>query len=157
MRAKLLLFSSLWVGVAVVVFSVPGCYGQNCNGGFVQYGNDPGQGHMTDETHWESNAVTEAWLSFPRQRGYTFNIQALAGRTPFNWTAYLSANEYQSQGGANNVTGAGNIAEFFSVRPNGLDVKNDTCSDYYIRITIEVPPLPPAAISTSTPPTDAGP
>lgn len=156
MRAKLLLFASLWLVVATVIFAAPGCYGENCNGGFVQYGDDPGQGHMIDDTHWESNGVTEAWLPFPRQRGYGFNIAALGGRTPYNWTAYLSANEHQNEPGANNVIGAGNIAEFVNVRPNGLDVRNDTCSDYYIRVTIEVPPLPPAAPTASAPPPDAG-
>lgn len=156
MRSKLMLFSALWCTAALIVAMSPGCYGPNCDGGFVQYGNDPGQGHMIDETHWESNAVSEAWLPFPRQRGYGFNIQALGGRTPSKYTAYLSANERQNESGANNVIGAGNIAEFVNVRPSGLDVRNDTCSDYYIRLTIEVPPTPPAASTVSASQLEAG-
>jgi hypothetical protein len=144
MRQKLLLFLSLWCAVATVVFAAPGCYGENCNGGFESFADDPGEGHMVSDTMWESNANGEKWLHFPRQRWYSFNIPALAGRTPFQVVPYLSANEFQNQPQANQVIGAGNIATIFNVRPNGVDVINDTCSDYYLRLTIVVAPAPPA-------------
>lgn len=161
MRGKILLFLFLWSAIAAVIFSTPGCYGQNCTGGFEGYGEDPGEGHMVSDTMWESNANDEAWLPFPRQRAYAFNIPALGGRTPFNITPYLSANELQKQPGANQVIGAGNIATIANVRPNGVDVINDTCSDYYIRLTVIVPPMAPAPAGTGTvtpePEPDAGP
>lgn len=155
MRGKILLFLGLWSVVAAIVFAAPGCYGQNCSGDFQGYGEDPGQGHMVSDTLWESNSNGEAWLSFPRQRGYAFNIPALSGRTPVLITPYLSANELQNQPGANQVIGAGNIATIVNVRPNGVDIINDTCSDYFLRLVIAVPPLPPEPPVTTPPDADA--
>ena len=154
MRRKVLLFLSLWSLVAMVIFAAPGCYGENCTGGFESFADDPGEGHMISDTQWESNANSEAWLPFPRQRGYAFNIPALGGRTPFQVIPYLSANELQNQSGANQVIGAGNIATIQNVHPNGVDIVNDTCSDYYLRLTIVVPPAAPAPPPTTTPPED---
>jgi hypothetical protein len=157
MKARILLFFVLWAGVAAVVFSIPGCYGRNCEGDFQIFGIDGGQGHMVDTNTWESNAYDEAWLPFPRQRGYGFDITALGGRRPINVTPWLSANELQNQSGANAVIGAGNIAETLNWRNNGIDIRNDTCSDYYLRLVVEVPDMPPAAPTSTAPVTDAGP
>ena len=122
----------LWSVVAAVVVAAPGCYGQNCSGDFQGYGEDPGQGHMVSGHAGGVELETARLrLSFPRQRGYAFNIPALSGRTPVLITPYLSANELQNQPGANQVIGAGNIATIVNVRPNGVDIINDTCSDYF--------------------------
>lgn len=159
MRGKVLFFSVLWLLAAGVVFTVPGCYGENCVGSAEVFGVDAGQGRMVSETQWESNAPDEAWLPFPRQRGYIFDIRALGGRTPGKPTPYLSANQFQTEPGANFVIGAGNIATMQNARPNGIDVRNDTCSDFYLRLVIDVPPLPPTATTNEVEagvPADAG-
>lgn len=144
-RARVLLFVAVWIGVACAVLSAPGCYGRNCEGGFEVYGADAGQGHMVDDTHWESSATNENWIFFPRQRYYIFDLHELGGRTPTLVLPYLSATVSPNTTGADSTFGGGNIALIFNQQPNRVDIKNDTCSDYYLRLVVEVPPLPPAA------------
>lgn len=158
MKARLLLFITLWLGVAAVIFWVPGCYGHNCDHSEATFGVEAGEGHMVTEDIWESNAYNEPWLPYPRQRFYFFNVAAWGGRAPLIKTPYLSANSMQNQGGANNIIGAGNIAEMFGEGPNTLNINNDTCSDYYLRLVVQLPPFPPEAGVTATTSaiTDAG-
>jgi hypothetical protein len=156
MRGKLLLLSSLWLAAAGAIFSIPGCYGQNCNGGVVFYGAAPGEGHMIDQDHWESNSDDEPWLPYPRQRGYVFDVAAWGGREPSAVIPYLAATERQSDPGANQVIGSGNVALMINKRVNGVDIRNDTCSDYFLRLYVTLPPLAPTA-SAPPPPPDAGP
>jgi hypothetical protein len=157
MRGKLLLLSSLWLAAAGAIFSIPGCYGENCNGGVVNYGASPGEGHMIDQDHWESNSREEAWLDYPRQRGYIFDVAAWGGREPSSEIPFLSATKRQSDPGSNFVIGSGNVALMFDERPNGVDIRNDTCSDYFLRLYVTLPPLAPTASAPPAPaPTDAG-
>ena len=148
---------SVWFGAAGAIFSIPGCYGENCNGGPAPFGGDPGQGRMIDADHWESNADNEAWLHFPRQRSYNFDVPSWGGRTPVDIVPHLSANEFQNQPGANQVIGAGNIATMYGLRGNGFGITNDTCSDYFLRVYVTLPPFAPAPSGTTAPPpADAG-
>ena len=91
MKARILVFLGVWVVIGLVVFSIPGCYGRNCEATFATFGVDAGQGEMISENEWESNAQDGEWLYFPRQRSYLFNITAWGGRTPFQVIPYLSA------------------------------------------------------------------
>ena len=162
LKARILIFLGLWVTVALVIFSAPGCYGRNCEGGTVTYGLDAGQGEMLSDTQWESSPEDGHWLPFPRERTYIFDVEAWGGRIPFIKVGYLSAEEQPNVIGSpqagNDTIGAGNITLFNNSTPNHIEVTNDTCSDYFLRLAVELPPLPPTA-STSTPTTptsDAG-
>lgn len=157
MKARLLLFITLWIGVAAVIFWIPGCYGHNCDQQHETYGIEAGEGHMVTEDLWESNGPNEPWLPYPRQQYYFFNVAAWGGRTPTLTTPYLSASPQQGPG-ANYVIGSGNIAEMFFPGPNSLNINNDTCSDYYLRMVVQLPPFPPeAGVTTTTSAiTDAG-
>jgi hypothetical protein len=148
-RRRLVAFSVLWLSIGGAALVAPGCYGRNCEDGPGKtFGVDPGQGRMLDANTWESAAFTEKWLWFPRQRTYTFDVSALGGRTPSLIVPYISATPEPNQ--SNSTVGSGNGVVFVNVRPNGLDVKNDTCSDYYLRLYLQVPPLPPEAAATES-------
>jgi hypothetical protein len=149
MKARILVFLGVWVVIGLVVFSIPGCYGRNCEATFATFGVDAGQGEMISENEWESNAQDGEWLYFPRQRSYLFNITAWGGRTPFQVIPYLSAHKFQNEDGANDIIGAGNIAEQSAVGPNAVTMVNDTCSDYYLRLTVNLYPFPPVAPTTT--------
>lgn len=96
---------------------------------------------MLDDDTWQSTPSGKEWLWFPRQRYYSFDIKALGGRTPEVILPYVSATA--DPNASNRILGAGNIAEIFHVGPNHVDIKNDTCSDYYLRLILKVTPLPP--------------
>lgn len=148
MKARVLIFIGLWLTVAGVIFAAPGCYGRNCESSLETFGIDAGQGEMVSDTQWESSPTVGQWIYFPRQRAYIFDIRALGGRTPYDWNIFLSAasepNVPGSRSAGNQTTGAGNIALVQNVGPNRVDVVNDTCSDYYLRLVVTVPPFPPA-------------
>lgn len=141
---RVLGLGALWLSVSAASLLAPGCYGRNCEGGVEVFGVEPGQGRMVDPDTWESTDIGEPWLWFPRQRYYVFDLRALGGRTP-KPLAYVSPSPEPTKNGGNFTIGSGNIVEFFNVSPNRIDVKNDTCSDYYLYLELKVPPLPPEA------------
>lgn len=163
MKARILAFFALWITVAGVIFSAPGCYGRNCEGGVATYGLDAGQGEMVSDTQWESSPEDGQWLPFPRERTWVFDVESWGGRTPFSKIAYLSAQQAPNVPGpnsGNDTIGAGNIALYQNVSANHIEVVNDTCSDYFLRLAVSLPPLPPTATATGTtttpPPSDGG-
>jgi hypothetical protein len=147
---RVVVLVAIWLVISVAVVFAPGCYGRNCEGGFETYGTDPGQGRMLDENTWESNPQDGTWLPYPRQRYYIFDIRALSGRTPQEILPYLSA-QADPKAGGNFTLGAGNLALLSNASPNRIDVRNDSCSDYFLRLVVKVSPLPP----TATPAGDA--
>ena len=153
-RLRLLTCLALWLVVSIGVLLAPGCYGQNCEGGAETFGSEITDGHMVTPDVWESSSQGSKWLWFPRQHVYFFDIPALGGRVPYQTTAYLSAEEEPNKSG-HYTQAAGSVAVFSGVGPNRVDVRNDTCSDYYLRVVLEVPPFAPviydAGAGTSTP------
>jgi len=143
LRLRLLTCLALWLVVSIVVVLAPGCYGQNCEGGAESFGSEITEGQMVTADVWESSGQLDKWLWFPRQRAYFFNIHALGGRIPYETIAYLSAEEEPNRTG-HYTLGGGNVALFSGVGPNRVDVRNDTCSDYYLRLVVKVPPFAPA-------------
>lgn len=141
-RLRLLTCIALWLVISVAVLLSPGCYGRNCEGSAESFGTEITNGRMVTEDVWESSGQDEKWLWFPRQHVYFFEIPALGGRVPYETTAYLSAHEEPNKTG-DYTQGGGNIALFSGVRPNRVEVRNDTCSDYYLRLLVKVPPFPP--------------
>jgi hypothetical protein len=141
-RRRLVALAGLWLAVSGAVLLAPGCYGRNCEGDVLTFGAEMGQGRMVNDTTWESNNQTERWIPFPAQRYYVFDIRALGGRTPDIILPYLSAQEEPAKGG-NFTLGGGNLTLLTNASPNRIDVKNDSCSDYFLRLVVSVPPLPP--------------
>ena len=144
-RRRLFALGGLWLAISAAVLLAPGCYGRNCEPSIETFGIDPGQGRMVNDTTWESSPQDSRWVPFPRQRYYVFDIRALGGRTPQIVLPYVSAQEEPMKGGGNYTLGGGNLTLLANALPNRIDVKNDTCSDYFLRLVVIVPPLPPEA------------
>ncbi|MDF2691882.1 MAG: hypothetical protein K0S65_265 [Labilithrix sp.] len=136
--------ATIWGAISAAALIAPGCYGRNCEGGVENFGAEPGQGGMIDENTWESSPMDGTWLWFPRQRVYFFDIPPLGGRVPKLVVPYVAASPQPQINGGNFTVGAGNIALLSGVRANHVDIRNDTCSDYYLRLVLLVEPLPPA-------------
>jgi hypothetical protein len=155
---RVVAFGALWAAIAGAALFAPGCYGRNCEGGFETFGADAGQkGQMLDENKWQSGPQDGTWLWFPRQRYYIFNIPELGGRTPSIVIPYISASPQPAKTKDGNMTiGSGNVAELFQVAPNRVDVKNDTCSDYYLRLVVEAPAFSPEQTPIPDGGTEAG-
>lgn len=144
-RRRIWALAALWAAISAAVLLVPGCYGRNCDGDVVTFGDDPGEGMMLDENTWVSGPIDGEWLWFPRQRYYVFDLTVLGGRMPEIPTAFISGSLDPSTFPNNMTQGAGNLAQFYAMRPNGIDVKNESCSDYYLRLVVQTTPLPPEA------------
>jgi hypothetical protein len=140
---KLLALGGLWLVVSAGVVLAPGCYGRNCEGDTMSFGAEPGQGDMIDVNTWESSPADSEWIAFPRQRYYIFDLRALGGRTPELVLPYIAAQKTPNDGTGNATLGAGNLALILNQSSNRVDIKNDTCSDYYIRLVVTAPPVPP--------------
>jgi len=158
-RLRALACLGLWLVVSLGALLAPGCYGRNCEGGVESFGEEITEGHMVTADVWESSGQHDKWLWFPRQHAFFFDVPALGGRIPYETTAYLSAEEEPNKNGTFAQAG-GNVAIFSGVGPNRVDVRNDTCSDYYLRLVVKVPPLPPAVADSGSAPrspvTDGG-
>lgn len=155
-RRRLWAFAALWAAISAAVLLVPGCYGRNCDGDVVTFGDDPGEGMMLDENTWVSGSIDGEWLWFPRQRYYVFDLSALGGRMPEKPLVYISGSLQPSKFPANMTLAAGNLAQIYAMRPNGIDVKNESCSDYYLRLVVEAIPFPPQAPADDGGAGDAG-
>lgn len=135
---------ALWLAISGAALLFPGCYGNNCTGGFQVYGVDAGEGMMVDENTWATGPVDGQWLWFPRQRVYFFEIPSFGGRWPYNWQAHLSGAAAEPvKTNAEIANGAGNIALVSGLGPNHINLRNDTCSDYYLHFVVEARPVAP--------------
>jgi len=143
MKRRAAAFAALWAVVAIGIFSGSGCYGRNCEGDVATYGALAGEGRMIDETTWESSPPDGTWLPFPRQRFYRFELGALGGRTPVKVLPYVSSDPQPNRTGRDQTVASGNLTLIYNLGPNRVDVKNDSCSDYFLRLVVDVPPFPP--------------
>jgi hypothetical protein len=154
---------ALWTVVMGAASFASGCYGRNCDGDEVVFGHVPGEGQLLDANTWQSGPIDGPWLPFPKQRMWIFELRELGDRLPSFPVAYVSAESDPLHSGGNFTIGAGNIAELSGADKGRLFVHNGTCADYYLRLVVESPPLPPTAAvpdastaATTPSPTDAG-
>jgi hypothetical protein len=145
---------ALWLAISSAALLAPGCYGRNCEGGSETFGVDAGQGRMLDESSWESSGWDETWLWYPRQRIYDFDIPALGDHMPKHIDLYLSVTPEPNQ--SNSTPAGGDAVKLLNVRRNGFLLKNDTCSDYWLRAYVEVPSRPPEPSPSTSTDHDAG-
>ena len=147
---------ALWTVVMGAVSFAAGCYGHICDGDVQVFGRNPGEGRLFTADKWESGAIDGAWLPFPKQRAWIFDLHELGGRTPVVVTPYVSAQaDPDHEAGGNFTIAAGNLAEISATNPDQVVVHNGTCADYFLRVVVEAAPRAPSA-SVPTPIPDAG-
>jgi hypothetical protein len=83
--------------------------------------------------------VDEAFLSFPPGRRYRF-VHGLS-ETPGHYHAYLAFSEFPLRSGSGFAETAGNQAMFKAVTEEHVEVRNDTCADFFIRFYAAVGPF----------------
>jgi hypothetical protein len=162
-RRRVMALGALWTVVMGATSFASGCYGHNCDGDVLVFGHAPGEGQLLDANTWQSGPIDGAWLPFPKQRTWIFELRELGDRVPAVPLAYVSAEADPLHVGGNFTVGAGNIVELSGADKGRLVVHNGTCADYYVRVVVQSAPVAPAGgvpdASTAAPtsgPTDAG-
>ena len=152
----------LAAALVLLALVTPGCFGRECEPTFLDFGDKPGEGDFIDADTWESTTLDAPWLDFPAQRTYRFIIPQFTreGRQTYFQEALVSPSPIPNQDNCNKETppvcnapdnwtvGTGNIALFFLARNGYVNVKNDTCAHFYVRVILRAKPLPPAPPET---------
>lgn len=154
-RRRVMGLVAIWAIATTAVALVPGCYGRNCDGSIVNFGDQPDQGRLIDEDTWESAAIDGKWLFFPGARLYFFNVPAFGDRKPHRILPYISPVEdpnafHPERAPSNFALGGGNLTELSGVDRNRFAVRNGTCADYWLRVEVELEPRPPAPPAAET-------
>jgi hypothetical protein len=79
----------------------------------------------------------------------------LGGRHPELPLAFVRVDPQPDKSGAD-FSSTGNLAKMKFVGPNHVEVFNDSCSDFYLRLYVEASPFPPASDGGSPVADDAG-
>ncbi len=128
-----------------VLGATDGCTDLRCDGSFVRYGADQGQGALTSPTTWESSSFEGTWLDFSHQRTISFDLQAQIGpRRIVSVTPYIAASENPA-GRSGSTIASGNLAVIGVASPGTFTVHNDTCADYFVRVVAELEPEAPVS------------
>jgi hypothetical protein len=97
-------------------------------------------GGRTDPTglHYESASLYGTWLHFPGGRRYRMRHELVD--PPSEVLVYLAFREDPlREGEPGNVTvSSGNAGLIEANEDHYLQIRNDTCSEYYVRVTAEV-------------------
>jgi hypothetical protein len=139
----------------LALIGLPSCRGHECEGGpTAEFGNVSGQGYWADADTWVSSPNNAAeWLDYGPQRLYFFDPP---GFTDFDQRKlksaliYISPTRDPNRFGDNFTLASGNSAVITYIQTipskikGGIYVKNDTCSQYYMRAVFTVEPLPAA-------------
>lgn len=148
-RKRIAAIVALWTIVMAAVGLASGCYGHNCDGDVQVYGRELGEGRLLSSDLWESGPIDGQWLDFPRQRVWVFDLTALGpDRKPQVIIPYVSA-EFEPNKGGNFTIAAGNLAEQSGIQNGQVVIKNGTCADYFLRLTVQAAPRPPATSAPS--------
>jgi hypothetical protein len=157
---------------AVVAIMTPGCFGNECEGDVYPLDTEYGlgmQGNLVDATTWESVPMDERnegdgrlWLDFPARRTWRMAVPQWIDGAPeprpvAEMTGYVSFSPRPNRqvhcgldrcDPADNFTeGTGNIVEWKSVANGRVQVTNDTCSHFYLRVVLHAgAPAPDAGV-----------
>jgi hypothetical protein len=109
-------------------------------------GGDPVQyaGGSTVGNRYESSELYGTWLHYPAGRRYQL-IHSLP-QPPDEVLIYLGFREHplQADAGGNISPSAGNAALIEAVEDDFIQIRNDTCSEYYVRVVAVAHPDPSA-------------
>jgi hypothetical protein len=138
------------LAVGAAAYATSGCVDKRCDPTSGAYGAAAGEGALVDANTWETTPARDVpWLFFGPERLWTFDLRSLAGpRDVVNVEPYVSESEHPWESGQNFAVAGGNLAEFRIAEPGVLEVRNNTCATYYLRLVVELAPATAA--------TDAG-
>ena len=141
-----------WALTALVAIVSPGCLGPTCD----RSGDDRAavaylQGTTSSEaSFYQSSPSVGPYLHFPP--GETFRLYHQLAGAPQSFNAYLSfaecpmpdpnhecSNSDRSVGDTSEA--AGNEVVFENITAEYIQVRNDTCADFYLRVTASYVPL----------------
>ena len=146
---------------APLLLPATGCAGDDCDADTQKWGSCS-QGDAIDATHWESGTLTATpFLDFHGERTWILDPTPWMGsRTPNNVESEIAfASMPNAPGGMGFAPPAGNLSEITLVQsPNGwlVQVLNDTCAQYYLRVVVTYPELAPGESMPTTCQGDAG-
>jgi hypothetical protein len=141
--------------------SETGCAGDDCDSDTATWGSCT-QGDRIDADTWESGPVSgQAYLNFHGERTWILDPSPWMGsREPVGFQAYLSLTALPNvDGGGGFTQSAGNLAEITPVQVGGVwkvEVLNDTCAQYYLRVVLTYAALDGSAENAGACGADAG-
>jgi len=97
-------------------------------------------GGTTHGYTYESTGLHDTWLHFPGGRRYRLLHELRA--TPISVSVYLAFVQHPlpEDAGGNISAATGNVALIEAVTDEYIQVRNDSCSNYYVRVVAEVDP-----------------
>ena len=116
-----------------------GCAGDDCDSDTATWGSCS-EGRRLDVNTWESGAITgEPWLNDHGERTWVLDPTPWMGnsRVPDAVQVYLSFNPLpSSDGGDGFAQAAGNLGEITLLGSGKVQVLNDSCAQYYLRVVV---------------------
>ena len=141
MKRTLTWVSGFAIAAALVAPFLPGCFTRACDGDWVDFGKNAGEGMLVDQNTWQTSPIDGKWIPYPHQRTYHFDVGPTLGlRTPKDIIVYISGVETPNGFNGDFTLASGSPAELSFLYPGTVSVHNDTCADYYMRTEIRVAP-----------------
>ena len=134
-RSDGLVRSGLAVLIAVGCGSAMGCDCGREDGEPIVYA-----GGLSSETRYQSSELYGIWLDYPAGRRYQL-LHALP-EAPTDISVYLAFQEDPLHEGrpGNIAPASGNAALIEAVSEKMIQVRNDTCSDFHVRVVADLAP-----------------
>ena len=141
----LLLMSGTAIFAALVAPFVPACFTRACEGDYVEFGKNPGEGQLVDADTWQSSPFDGKWIRYPHQRTYRIDVTSTLGaRTPTEVRTFIAADETPNTT-SNFTEGSGSLVEYSYLFPGTVSIHNDSCADYFIRVEVRAAPVADAS------------
>lgn len=130
--------SSLGV-LAALVAAGPGC--QDCDTSGVEVKFSQGT-TSADRTHYESSPVDGEWLHFPPGRRYQLRHNLREGFLTVQSYVAFPDDRDSGKSPTSYAEAAGNqvVFETEDVPPDVIQVRNDTCAEFFVRVVADVVP-----------------
>lgn len=86
-----------------------------------------------DRTFYQSSSVEGPYLFFPS--GRTYQLEHGLRGTPDDYNMELSFSEFPFESGSGAGKPAGNLTMVEAINDDYIEVRNDTCAEYFLRLT----------------------
>jgi hypothetical protein len=146
--------------IAAPAFLAAGCAGDDCDSDTQTWGScSQGEKAGGDPNTWESGPVSGApYLNFHGERTWVLDPTPWMGsRQPIGFQAYLAFNPLPDvDGGDGFAQPAGNLVEYTLLPSGKVQVLNDTCAQYYLRVVLTYAAVDGGASGAGTCSVDGG-